>query len=66
MTGVHMKRGKFRHTQRAPRDDGSREGSDASTSEGTPRLADTHEKPGERQGRVLLRAFRENVALLTP
>lgn len=50
----------------APCDDGGRDGSDASTSQGTPRIAGHHEKPGGKQGRVLFRAFRENVALLTP
>ena len=54
MAAVLIRRLKKEYKEENAHDDGGRGGSDVLTSKHTARTAGTHQKPGERQGRMLL------------
>lgn len=54
MAGVLIRRENGDTERRRPCDDGSRDWSDASSSQGTPRMTGNYEKLGERQRGILL------------
>lgn len=68
MTGVFIRRATFgyRHIEgRRPREDGSREGSDAAVSQRIPRTVSNHQKLKEARKALAPRAVGRNTALMS-
>ena len=68
MSEILLRREKYghRHTGRTACFDGGTDWSDESVSQGTPRIADNHQKLGRSDKESSPRAFRGSVAMSTP